>query len=170
MVAQYRYYTGTHGTSTTPVRTVPVRAVPILHRYARYRYGCNGTSSQSDRYRVNRIGHYPRQVTGQSSAVRDKGQPQPVQTNRGNPPLRSAAGATAVLHALAAPLGRRHAPPSPPLDPALARSLLRCPLPLPLPKPFYYPTLHSLGVIGKASEWKHSARGIKGSPPVPGDQ
>ena len=35
------------------------------------------------------------------------------------------------------------------LDPVLARSLLRRPLPLPSPKPFYYPTLHSLGVIGK---------------------
>ena len=70
-------------------------------------------------------------------------------------PLRSTAGTLPRL---------------PPLDPALARSLLRCPLPLPSPKPFYYPTLHSLGVIGKASEWEHSARGIKGSPPVPGDQ
>ena len=39
--------------------------------------------------------------------------------------------------------------PLPLLDPALARSLLRRPLPLPSPKPFYYPTLHSLGVIGK---------------------
>ena len=135
LVVPDRYHTGTHGTSTKPVRVV---SVLIGTHNTGTDTDAMGRTRQPDRHRVNRIDHESRQATGQRRVVCDK-----EQLNRDRQQGQSALGISCRGNS-SPPRTRRSArPPArsplPLLDPALARSLLRCPPALPHPSRFIIP-------------------------------
>ena len=130
--------------------TKPVRAVPVL--ISTHGTG-TGTDAMGRTRQSDRSGQPDRSRTAPSHRSEARGARQGA-TQPDGKQGQSALGISCRGNS-SPPCTRRSArPPArlprlPPLDPVLARSLLRRPLHPPSPKPFYYPTLHSLGVIGK---------------------
>ena len=145
LVVPDRYHTGTHGTSTKPVRAVPVL---IGTHGTGTGTDAMGRTRRPDRHRVNRIDHEPRQATGQGRGVRDRGQLSRMETGAIRPPDQCRGNSSP-------PRTRRSArPPArlPRLRRSIPCSLVACPAVHSLylhPSRFYHPTHHSLGVIGK---------------------
>ena len=104
LVVPDRYHTGTHGTSTKPVRAVPVLI------------GTHGTGTGTDAMgrirQSDRSGQPDRSRTTPSHRSEARGARQGATQpdgKQGQSALGISVGATAVLHVLAAPLDRRHA-------------------------------------------------------------
>ena len=135
LVVPDRYHTGTHGTSTKPVRAVPVligthgtgTGTDAMGRTRRpYRRRTSGSITNHAKPPVRGAGCAARSnATGwETGAIRPRDQ---CRGNSSPPRTRRSARPPACL------------PRLPPLDPPLARSLLRRPLPLPSPSRFIIP-------------------------------